>query len=174
MPKNPRASTRELAVVGVGGTPRATNERVRPWRFSVATRGGDMHGNGTDGPDEVSISVAGVRVEALLGDGGKTKSVCDGPDEGGGGRCIGIIVFESVRSMSGGNGGREDCVRVRRGTAPSTGAGAGLGLGVDSIEGDCTGTGSSFPMVTGTLGDAGTGGRRLTKGAGRRFGFGVV
>jgi hypothetical protein len=76
-PNQPRASTREHAVVGVAGTPSATNERVRPWRFSVAMRGVAIVGNGTCWRFDMSVIVLGVRevLGAFVGDGGKTKSV---------------------------------------------------------------------------------------------------
>lgn len=164
----------------MGGTPSATNERVRPWHFSVATRGAGRLGNGTGAPCERSVIVAGVRVPCCLGDGGKTKSVCDGPDVSGGSteRCGGNIVFESERTTSGGGVGLPDWVRTRRGSSMTAGPGVdtdgsgiaegtGAGMGAGALAMGAADCGADDPGV----GDAGTGGRRLTKGAGRRLGL---
>jgi hypothetical protein len=114
-PNQPRASTREHAVVGVGGTPRVTNERVRPWRCSVATRGEATVGKGICCRFDMSVMVLGVRdgVDMSCGEGGKTNSVCDGPEDGG--TAPRVCWFVNVRRNKGGGVGCEDLVRVRRG-----------------------------------------------------------
>lgn len=73
-PNHPLASTREHAVVGVGGTPRPINDLVLPCERKVATLGVAAFGKGTRlFRFEVRVMVDGVRV--VDGDGGKTKSV---------------------------------------------------------------------------------------------------
>jgi len=73
-PNHPLASTREHAVVGVGGTPRPINDLVLPCDRKVATLGVVAFGKGTILLKfEVRVIVDGVRV--VDGDGGKTKSV---------------------------------------------------------------------------------------------------
>lgn len=72
--------------MGVGGTPRPINERVRPSARKLDIRGVVSDGNGT-GPEmlEVRVIVDGVRVVSV-GEGGKTNNVCEGVEtwEGGG------------------------------------------------------------------------------------------
>jgi hypothetical protein len=81
-PTHPRASTREQAVVGVGGTPRPINDFVLPCERKVETRGVTEVGNRTGAfKFDVSIIVEGVRVESV-GDGGKTKRVWDEDERG--------------------------------------------------------------------------------------------
>lgn len=54
------------------------NDRVRPLDLNVETRGVDKLGNGT-GPIalDIRVMVDGVRA-FIVGEGGKTKRVCDG------------------------------------------------------------------------------------------------
>lgn len=73
-PTHPRTSTREHAVVGVGGALRPMNDFVLPCERKVDTRGVDSDGKGTVAGLEVRVIVDGVRVERV-GDGGNTKSV---------------------------------------------------------------------------------------------------
>lgn len=71
--------------MGVGGTARPMNERVRPSARKLDIRGVLSDGNGT-GPEtlEVRVIVDGVRVVSV-GEGGKTNNVCEGVEtcEGG-------------------------------------------------------------------------------------------
>lgn len=103
-PNQPRASTREHAVVGVEGRPSATYDRLRPWSSAVATRGGATTGKGTCCRLDMRVMVLGVREGAgtFFGDGGKTNSVCDGPEEGGGAR---VLFDENERRNNGGGVG---------------------------------------------------------------------
>jgi hypothetical protein len=68
--------------VGVGTLPMPMNDRVLPCVLNVETRGVDKLGNGTGAARlEVSVIVDGVLLAVArvdVGDGGKTKSVCDG------------------------------------------------------------------------------------------------
>jgi len=114
-PKNPRASTFEKAVVGVGGAPSPMNERVRPCDRNVDTRGVDELGNGTAAFRlEVKVMADGVRVVSV-GDGGNTKSVWDGVAKPEGGIC-GVFVFNRLlRRCNAGGGGFRDSVRTRGG-----------------------------------------------------------
>jgi hypothetical protein len=55
------------------------NDRVRPFDWKVDTRGVARLGKGT-GPaaaEDINVMVLGVRVVSV-GDGGNTKSVCEG------------------------------------------------------------------------------------------------
>jgi len=88
----PLTSTFENATVGVGGAPRPMNDLVLPVRLdlNVDTLGVDKLGNGTGfaGFDvSINVVVDGVRaasdgvaraVDMEVGEGGKTKSVCEG------------------------------------------------------------------------------------------------
>ena len=77
IPTQPLASTREHAVVHVGGAPTPINDLVRPCLLKVATRGVDMDGKGTAlFTLEVRVMVDGVR--DVVGEEGKTKRVCEG------------------------------------------------------------------------------------------------
>ena len=80
-PNQPRASTREYAVVGATDAPIPMNDLVRPFEELVATRGVACDGNGNAlvGTLDVTVIVAGVRIAvANVGDGGKTNNVCEG------------------------------------------------------------------------------------------------
>jgi len=75
IPIQPFASTREQAVVGVGGAPRPINDLVLPWQRKVDMRGVDVVGNGTALVIfEVRVMVDGVRVVGT-GSGGNTNKV---------------------------------------------------------------------------------------------------
>ena len=74
-PTQPRASTREEAVVGVAGIPRPINDLGFPRTLNVETRGVDTVGKGKD-ELEVKVIVEGVRiVDNDVGEGGKTNNV---------------------------------------------------------------------------------------------------
>lgn len=113
-PKNPRASTLEKAVVGVGGAPSPINERVRPFDRKVDTRGVLRLGNGTRSfMLEVRVIAEGVRV-VNVGDGGNTKSVWDGVANVEGG--FGFFGFNKLLlRCRGGGAGFLDSVRTRSG-----------------------------------------------------------
>jgi hypothetical protein len=82
-PIQPFASTREHAVVGVGGAPRPMNDLVLPWERKVDIRGVDAVGNGTALVIfEVRVMVDGVRV-AGAGSGGNTNKVWEGVSSAG-------------------------------------------------------------------------------------------
>ena len=77
-PTHPRTSTREQAVVGVGGTAKPMNERRRPSVLNVDTRGVEAGEKGSGVfKFEVTVTMCGV-LALSVGDGGKTKSVWDG------------------------------------------------------------------------------------------------
>jgi hypothetical protein len=135
---NPRASTLEHAVVGVGGAPMTMRLRLRPSFRNVDTRGVDNVGNGTLDMFEVSVIVDGVVTDCS---GGKTKRVWDGvgastmlddADE----RLEGVEGVEGIRSGAGSS--RKN-----------------FGFGFDFV--NCFGSGSGD---LGPTGDGGTGGRR--------------
>jgi len=96
--------------VGVGGAPSPINDRVRPCARKVDTRGVDKLGKGT-GPLtlDVKVIVDGVRV-VNVGEGGNTKSVCDGVDATD---CEAAFVFlrRLFRMARGGGAGFRDSVR---------------------------------------------------------------
>src|SRR5215472_6470208 len=79
IPTQPRASTREHAVVGIDCTSIPINDLVLPWLpRKVETRGVRTEGKGTATFRlDVRVMVDGVWV-ARLGDGGNTKSVWKG------------------------------------------------------------------------------------------------
>ena len=79
IPIQPLASTREHAVVGVGGIPRPMNDFVLPWERKVDIRGVDIVGNGNVLVFEVKVIVDGVRVLGSKS-GGNTNKVCEGVD----------------------------------------------------------------------------------------------
>ena len=86
-PTQPRASTREYAVVGAMDAPTPMNDLVRPFEELVATRGVacDGKGNALVYTLDVTVMVAGVRIAvAIVGDGGKTNNVCEGVTDAGG------------------------------------------------------------------------------------------
>jgi hypothetical protein len=149
-PIQPFASTREQAVVGVGGTPRPMNDLVLPWVRKVDIRGVDVVGNGTALITfEVRVIVDGVRVVGAES-GGNTNKVWEGVSRAGG-VCFGLVVgketFCDRRRCRGGDDGFRDSVRIR----------GGIG---------CVEEGATADM-----GDEGTGGRRPS-GGGRRLAFG--
>jgi len=116
----PRASTREKAVVGVGGAPSPINDLVRPCERKVDTRGVEMLGNGTE-PFvlEVRVMVEGVRVVSV-GEGGNTKSVCEGVAKPEG--VLGIFGFnKGFLRCKGGGMGLLDSVRGRGGCSDKSG-----------------------------------------------------
>jgi hypothetical protein len=156
-PKNPRASTFEKAVVGVGGAPSPMNERVRPCDRNVETRGVDELGNGTElFMLEVRVMAEGVRV-VNVGEGGNTKSVWDGVAKPEGGFWLFGFNRELLRCRAGG-GGFLDSVRVREG-----------GRDICGFR-DTRLSGVSAPSTTILMGEGGTGGR-IPRGTGLRFGF---
>lgn len=153
IPTHPRASTREHAVVGVGGAPRPMKERVRPCERKVDTRGVDSEGKGTGTVRfDMRVMVDGVRVVSV-GEGGKTKSVWDCEGVAATARtaeCVCLWPFGGgwrvLRRWSGGGAGFRDSVRRRGGSA---------------------GAGATGATATAT-GEEGTGGR-IPSGGGRRF-----
>lgn len=91
IPIQPFASTREHAVVGVGGTPRPINDLVLPWDRKVDIRGVDAVGNGTALVIfEVRVMVDGVRAVSTES-GGNTKNVWEGVSEASG-ICLILVV----------------------------------------------------------------------------------
>jgi hypothetical protein len=94
-PTQPRASTREQAVVGLGAAPSPMNDLVRPCARNVETRGVDRLGKATGMFKlEVRVMVDGVRV-VRVGEGGNTNSVWEGVEtsvcEGGHCRLVGFF-----------------------------------------------------------------------------------
>jgi len=118
------------------------NERRRPSVLKDDTRGVAKEGNGYDESD-VSVIVEGVRV-IRVGDGGNTKSVCEGVetiDKG-----LGLVNFSpfcDVRRLPGGTSGLRVSTRER---------------------------GGAGDVFTGTIGEEGTGGS-MPMGGGRRRGL---
>jgi len=145
-PIQPLASTREHAVVGVGGIHRPINDFVLPWERNVDIRGVDAEGNGRALVRfEVRVMVDGVCVVGAES-GGNTNKVWEGVD---GARCFivaaGKETFRDLRKCGGDDGLRES-VRIR-GVFCCTEADAAA-----------------------VIGDDGTGGRSPS-GAGRRLPF---
>lgn len=138
-PNQPRASTREEAIVGVDGGGRPIKDRRRPSALNDETRGVAEGGKGNEAFD-VSVMVEGVRVERV-GEGGKTKSVWDGVDTAE--VSFGLDGFCTlIRRSAGGSVGLRASARRRR-------AFAGGGDGGE---------------LTAMMGDDGTGGRMASVG----------
>jgi hypothetical protein len=148
IPIQPFASTREHAVVGVGGTPRPMNDLVLPCDRKVDIRGVDAVGNGTALVIfEVRVMVDGVRAVGAES-GGNTKNVWEGVSKAGGIFLVMVVgreFFWDLRRWRGGDDGLRDSVRGRGGISCAE-AGATADMGDD-------GTGGRSPSG---------GGRRLT------------
>jgi len=104
-PNHPFASTREHAVVGVGGILRPMNDFVLPCKREVDIRGVDAVGKGKVLVIfEVRVMVDGVRVVGVKS-GGNTNKVWDGVDKPDGG-CFVVLVgkgtFRNFRRWGGG------------------------------------------------------------------------
>jgi hypothetical protein len=128
---NPSASTREHAVVGVGGAPVRMRLRLRPSFLNVDRRGVDIVGNGTLDMFDVSVIVDGVVTDCS---GGKTKRVWDGVGAS-------TIPDDAEERLEGVEGMRSGVGAARK----DFGCGFGFNSGSDGLA---------------PTGDGGTGGRR--------------